>query len=86
MLATTAGRWDDADTHFRTAEALEARVSAPPLVARTLYWHGRMLALHADTTSRREAVSLLERAGITASRLGMARLHGSVSELLAGIR
>ncbi len=52
MLLTVLGRHDEAVARFEAALALERSVSAPALVARTLYWYARGAA-RARCTGRR---------------------------------
>ena len=86
MLATVGQKWADAEDHFAAAEALEARMKAPPLLARTQFWHGRMLAVHPDGERGADAVAMLQKALATAGRLGMTRLHTQASKVLSGLQ
>jgi hypothetical protein len=80
MLATLLERWGEADAHFHAALAVDAGLSAPPLVARTQYWYARFLA-RAPGADRRRASEMLAQAGATANRLEMTALAAQVDEL-----
>jgi hypothetical protein len=86
MLSAAVGRWEEADSWFRSAAALEERVSSPPLLARTRYWHARMLAAREGPGDHDGAVILLERASLTTGTLGMKRLHRQVCQLLTTLK
>ena len=71
MLEGVLGRFADAEAHFDSAIALEERVGAPPLLARTGYWYGRMLLAREHQSDRARASGLLRAAFETAEALGM---------------
>jgi tetratricopeptide (TPR) repeat protein len=81
ILLAVAGDHDAAASLFEAAVELETSVASPPAVARTQYWWAVMLVtvLPAD---RRAA--LLDAAGDTADKLGMALLSAKVREARAG--
>jgi DNA-binding SARP family transcriptional activator/class 3 adenylate cyclase len=81
MLAATAGRLDQAERYFETALALEQSVSSAPLAARTRTAHARALLRSGDNADASRAVRLLDTAGSTAQRLGMAGLMRDVEAL-----
>ena len=83
MLAAMDGRWADAEPAFERAIALEERVGARPLVARSRYWYARMLLRHGGDSS--QARALLETAAQTAGALGMEMLASQIDSLLETI-
>jgi tetratricopeptide (TPR) repeat protein len=74
MLSAVLGRWETAEAHFDSALALEARVGAPPLAARTRYWFARMLLARGEPIDRGHADQLLAASLLRAEDLGMSRL------------
>jgi tetratricopeptide (TPR) repeat protein len=86
LLATTLGRWDEAEGHFEAARAMHERMRAPPLGAHTDHEHARMLLARGRPEDRPRADELLKRAAATAASLGMTRLSERVAELAAGGR
>jgi tetratricopeptide (TPR) repeat protein len=59
LLATTLGRYEEAEAHFAAAEAIHARVEAPTWLARTrLEWARMLIARHGpgDTERARDLV------------------------------
>jgi DNA-binding SARP family transcriptional activator len=81
QLAATFGRSDDAQRHFESALLVEEGLRAPPLLARTRYWYGRMLVERSRPGDARRATALLGAAAATAEQLGMARLVEQVAAL-----
>ena len=81
MLESVLGRFADAEAHLQAAAALEERVGAPPLLARTRYWYGRMLLAREHQGDRARASDLLRAAFGTAEALGMAGLLGDIDAL-----
>ncbi len=79
MLGADMGRIDEAIAGFTTAYELEARYPAPPLMARTQYWHARTLATHADAHA--EAERMLDECIKIAESLGMRDLAGDANVL-----
>ena len=82
-LLATLGRLDAADAAYRAAAEMEHSAQFPPLVARTQYWHARML-LKRDASGDRERAGTLvnETVDITA-QLDMPLLHWQASQLLS---
>ena len=80
MLATTMGRWDEAEQHFQDALAMNARMGARPWLAHTQYQYARMLLARNQPGDHEKAIALLDEALATARELGMhalaARLTG----------
>jgi tetratricopeptide (TPR) repeat protein len=81
QLAATLGRRDQAEAHYAAALQLEIGMRAPPLVARTRYWYGRMLLERAGPGDADQARIMLRSAMETAEALGMARLAAQAAEL-----
>lgn len=79
MLATVLERWDDAEEHLEAGLQIDSALSSPPLLARTQYSYGRLL-VRRPRGDRARAQTLLDAAGATAERLGMAALAGQVDE------
>jgi class 3 adenylate cyclase/tetratricopeptide (TPR) repeat protein len=71
MLATTMGRWQEAEAHFEEALAFNGRLGAQPLVAFTLLAYARMLAARAGTGDLARARDLAAGALATAESLGL---------------
>lgn len=82
QLAATLGRFDDAERHYEAALVLEAGLRAPPFIARSRYWYGRMLIERGRPEDADRARDLLMLAKLTAEQLGMARLASQTAELL----
>ncbi len=71
QLAATTGRFDEAVAHYQAALAVERTLDAPPLLARTRYWYGRLLLDRARPDDEGKARDLLASAAETAALLGM---------------
>lgn len=82
MLATTMGRWTQAQRHFESALELNARQEAWPWLAHTQYRYAAMLVARGATAKRDKASGLLESALRTARELGMAALVARAEALL----
>jgi hypothetical protein len=82
MLDTVEGLIEDADARFKAASDLERSIAAPPLVARTAFWHATALAQRDTEQDRRRASTLAGEAFEISTRLGMADL----SRRAAGLR
>lgn len=83
MLAATAGHPDRAEVHYRAALALEERIQAPPLEARTCLWYGRLLVERGERGDEEAAERMLGRAADIARELGMRRITEQVDDLRA---
>ena len=83
MLAAVAGRRAQAEAHYETALRIETGLRSPPLLARTRYWHGRMLIQLGGTADRGRAEELLVLSRDTAEWLGMAHLSAQARALLS---
>jgi hypothetical protein len=71
LLATTLGRFHEADVRFAAAAALHERVSAPTLLARTRLEWAHMLMVRHEAGDIERARHLLERALATARQLAL---------------
>lgn len=78
QLAGVLRRWDDAERHFRDAVALNERMGARPLVARTQYAWACMLLRRRLEDDAGRAASLLDNAAATATDLNMLRLQEEI--------
>ena len=85
MLAIITGNWDDAQARFEAALRLEDGLAAPPLLARTRYWYGRMLVARGERADLERADELLTSSRDAARLLGMARLHQEAVTLLGEV-
>lgn len=83
VLAATAERWKEAETHFE--DALRAHATSPPLLARTQIDYAAALLARSGGRSRGRTQSLLNAAKVTADTLGMAHLRERI-ELTGGAR
>jgi class 3 adenylate cyclase len=83
MLAGVLERWDVAERHFQDALAMNERMGAIPLAARTRYAWAAMLLRRGDSAAARQAAALLDEAGSVAEQTGMVRLIAEISELRA---
>jgi tetratricopeptide (TPR) repeat protein len=82
LLATTLGRYDDAEEHFLRGAELSRRMGAHPWLAHARHDHARMLLLRDGPGDAERAVTLLSEAEAVADRLGMVVLSRSVGTLL----
>ena len=73
-LLATLGRLDEADVAYTRATDLESSAGYPPLVARTQYWHARMLLERDAPSDRQQALALLDNVIEISDQLGMQRL------------
>jgi tetratricopeptide (TPR) repeat protein len=82
ILATTLGRFDEAENHFSTASASHARLGAPTWLARTRLEWSRMLLGRRGAGDTERARELLGQALTTARELGLANLERRTVALL----
>jgi eukaryotic-like serine/threonine-protein kinase len=82
-LATTMGRWEDAEAHFEAALDLNARLGARPWLARTQHGYAQMLLARREARDAERARELLRRALGTARELGMTTLAERAEAQLA---
>jgi tetratricopeptide (TPR) repeat protein len=83
LLATTLGRWSEAEAHFRTAASTHERLGAPAWLARTRLEWARMLLAGAEPGGGERAHDLLRQALGTARELGLANIERRAVELLS---
>jgi DNA-binding CsgD family transcriptional regulator len=83
VLATTLGRWDDAEHHFAHGLAMNERWGIRPAAAYTRYGWADMLVRRGDPHDRERARSLLDAALVSAREIGMLRLARLVETLAA---
>jgi DNA-binding SARP family transcriptional activator len=82
LLASTLGRFADADRHFQDALEMNTQMGTPPWVAHTEHDYARALLARGTEADEKKAVELLGAALATAQELGMEPLVGTVSALL----
>jgi len=70
-LAATMSRWEEAEKHFEDALAMNARMGAKPLLARTQHEYAEMLLARGRAEDRVKAMSLLDEALVISRELGM---------------
>jgi tetratricopeptide (TPR) repeat protein len=71
LLATTMGRWRDAEPHFERALEMNARIGARPWLAHAKHDHGRMLLRRGGAGDRHRGLELLRQAATLYRELGM---------------
>jgi tetratricopeptide (TPR) repeat protein len=81
LLATMLRRPEDAGRHFEAALAMNARLGARPLVARTRADYARLLLELGGRADRARANALLEAAERTAVELDMPRLRARLARI-----
>jgi tetratricopeptide (TPR) repeat protein len=74
LLATTMGRWEDAERHFEDALAANARMGARPWVAHTQLNYAKMLLARDSAGDRERALALLDEALDAAQEMGMKKV------------
>jgi tetratricopeptide (TPR) repeat protein len=82
LLATTLGRFDEADAHFGTAAATEERIGAPAWLARTRLEWARMLHTRGAPGDAERAGELLRLALAAARELGLGNVERRAVALL----
>ena len=84
-LATTLGRFDDAERHFEDAIAMNRKLRAPTWVAEAQLGYARMLLVRESPGDRARARGLLTLAFATARECGMAKLQADCERLLTTV-
>jgi hypothetical protein len=84
LLATVAGEFEEAETHFAGAVDFAERARAPIWLAHTRLEWARMLAGRNSTGDAGRSRNLLERALETAGRLGLVMVERQAQVLLDG--
>ena len=82
VLATTLGRYDEAETWFAAAAAIHERLGAPHWLARTRLELARMLLARQAAGDAERARDLLDQAMATARDLGLGNLERRAVALL----
>ena len=82
MLATTLGRYFEADAHFAAAAAIHTRIGAPAWVARTQIDWARMLLFRDGKGDAEQAGELLASARRTARKIGLPTIERRSTALL----
>jgi DNA-binding CsgD family transcriptional regulator len=75
VLATTMARWQEAESHFEDALAMNTRMHARPWLAHTQHDYATMLLARNHPSDHEKAASLLHAALTTARELGMRALE-----------
>ena len=78
QLATTLGRWDDAEAHFKHALELNKHMDAKPWIAHTQFQYAEMLLRKGKREDALRASGLIDDALNMARKLGM---HGLLSRI-----
>jgi hypothetical protein len=75
------GRWQEAESHFDQALAMNARIGAKPWVAHTQFQYARMLLARPVPGDVERARILLDDARTIARQLGMRSLETRISDV-----
>ncbi len=81
MLATTIGRFDDAEAHLRVAHEVNLSMNARPWLAHVEYEYARMRLRRNAPGDREAAAQQIERARQSAESLGMGNLQRKLGAL-----
>ena len=81
LLATTLGRFEEAEHHFRSAEEIHGRVGSPVYLARTRLECARMLLARRTAADADGARDLLRQVLATARELGLANIERRAAAL-----
>jgi class 3 adenylate cyclase len=84
-LAATLGRYEQAAVHYAAAVAIESRLGAPLLLARTHVCWARALIAGGRPHGLEEAQALLDRAEETAGRMGAGGIARDVEQTRAAL-
>jgi class 3 adenylate cyclase/tetratricopeptide (TPR) repeat protein len=85
LLAAALHRWDEAESHFADALAMNSKMGARPWVARTQLNYAQMLLARGEPGDREKARGLLQQALAGAQRMGMLKLASDCEALLAAV-
>ena len=86
LLATSLGRFDEAEARFEAGASTQLRIGAPAWLARTRLEWGRMLITRRQPGDTQRARELLDQALITARELGLATVERRAAAALADCR
>jgi tetratricopeptide (TPR) repeat protein len=81
QLAATMGRWQEAESHFDQALAMNGRMGAKPWLAHTQFQYARMLLARSAPPDVERARILLDDAWTIARQLGMRSLETRISDV-----
>ncbi|MCA1843014.1 MAG: tetratricopeptide repeat protein, partial [Actinobacteria bacterium] len=81
LLATTLGRYDEADTHFADAVEIQDRIHARGMVLHTRLEWARMLLRRGQAGETSRARTLLEEASAGARDVGVPAIETRIEEL-----
>jgi tetratricopeptide (TPR) repeat protein len=81
QLAATMGRWQEAESHFDQALAMNARMGAKPWLAHTQFQYARMLLARPVPGDVERVRILLDDACTIARQLGMRSLGTRISDV-----
>jgi DNA-binding SARP family transcriptional activator/class 3 adenylate cyclase len=84
LLATTLGRYDEAEAHFEEAARIDERIGAPAWLARTRLGWARMLVRRAGPGNAERAAELAGQALAAAEELGLARVAAKARPIITG--
>jgi len=79
QLAATMGRWQEAQSHFDQALAMNARMGAKPWLAHTQFQYARMLLERSIAGDIERARTLLDESETISRRLGMRSLETRIA-------
>jgi class 3 adenylate cyclase len=85
LLATTLGRYGDAETHFAEAVEMHIRMDVRGVLAQTYLQWARMLLVRRQSGDAERARELLGQALATARELGLGNVERQVVALLGGL-
>ncbi|MGH9010386.1 MAG: ATP-binding protein [Acidimicrobiia bacterium] len=86
LLATSLGRFDEAEARFQAAASTQLRVGAPTWLARTRLEWGRMLLTRRQPGDSERARELLDQALATARELGLGTVERRAAAALEDCR
>lgn len=86
MLASAMGQWQEAQTHFQAAIAMNARQKARPALAHARLGYARMLLARNAPGDLPAAQTLLKEAASEADALGMRALSGAAERVQSMFR
>jgi DNA-binding SARP family transcriptional activator len=81
LLATTTGRWADAEVHFKAALAANGERGARTWLTHTQHDYAQLLLERAEPGDREQAAELLASAGAASREVGMAALADEIAAL-----
>jgi tetratricopeptide (TPR) repeat protein len=79
QLAATMGRWQEAESHFDQALAMNAKMGAKPWLAHTQFQYARMLLERCTAGDIERARKLLDESETIARQLGMRSLETQIA-------